>query len=182
LRPIILKLKMKTDEPKILIAGVGNELRQDDAFGVLLAAKLQAECKFPPAVKIMEMGSAGIHLVQQLFDNYDVLIILDIVKWGGDAGTIHFKEIEVKDITTLPQDEQNAFLADMHYINPIKALMMAKAMNLLPPQVLFLGCESEEHEEMGIGISKAVHDSMQKACSIVRDWVMNYYKPVQIAE
>lgn len=173
---------MVTDAPKILIAGVGNELRQDDAFGVLLAAKLQAECKFPETVKIMEMGSAGIHMVQQLFDNYEVLIILDIVKWGGNAGTIHFKEIEVKDITTLPKDEQNAFLADMHYINPVKALMMAKAMNLLPPKVLFLGCESEEHEEMGIGISKAVSNSMTHACSVVNDWVLTCCKSKQIDE
>lgn len=171
---------MAPNAPKILIAGVGNELRQDDAFGVLLAAKLQAECTFPDSVKIMEMGSAGIHLVQQLFDNYEVLIILDIVKWGGAAGTIHFKEVDIKDITTLPKDEQNAFLADMHYINPVKALMMAKAMNLLPPQVLFLGCESEEHEEMGIGISTAVSNSMNNACSIIKDWVMTHCKPKQI--
>ena len=59
---------MINDSPKILIAGVGNELRQDDAFGVLLAQKLQQEASFPPSVKVMEIGSAGIHLVQQLFD------------------------------------------------------------------------------------------------------------------
>ena len=68
---------------KILIAGVGNELRQDDAFGVLLAKKLIDEAKFPDTVTVMEIGSAGIHLVQQLFDKYDVLILLDVVSWGG---------------------------------------------------------------------------------------------------
>ncbi len=40
---IISKLRMENDQPKILIAGVGNELRQDDAFGVLLAQRLQQE-------------------------------------------------------------------------------------------------------------------------------------------
>ena len=59
---------MKNDQPKILIAGVGNELRQDDAFGVLLAQRLQQQAMFPPSVTVMEIGSAGIHLVQQLFD------------------------------------------------------------------------------------------------------------------
>ena len=66
---------MQNDQTKILIAGVGNELRQDDAFGVLLAQKLQQEVLFPPSVKVMEIGSAGIHLVQQLFDSYDILIL-----------------------------------------------------------------------------------------------------------
>ncbi len=169
-------------EPKILIAGVGNELRQDDAFGVLLAQKLQQETSFPPSVKVMEIGSGGIHLVQQLFDGYDVLILLDIVKWGGAAGTIHFKEVEVKDITQLPKDEQNEFLADMHYINPLKALMMAKALNVLPKQVLFLGCESEEHEEIGIGMSSAVEEAIPVAVKKIEDWVMGINKSVSIDE
>ena len=164
---------MTIDLPKILIAGVGNELRQDDAFGILLAQKLQSEAMFPPSVKVMEIGSAGIHLVQQLFDKYDVLILLDIVKWGGTAGTIHFKEVEVKDISTMPADEKNEFLADMHYINPLKALMMAKALHVLPKQVIFLGCESEEHEEIGIGLSEAVNNAVIPAFEKITNWVAN---------
>ncbi len=159
-----------------MIAGVGNELRQDDAFGILLAQKLQQETSFLPSVKIMEIGSGGIHLVQQLFDGYDILILLDIVKWGGEAGTIHFKEIEVKDIEQLPVDEKNEFLADMHYINPLKALMMAKALKILPSQVIFLGCESTEHEEIGIGLSAAVESALAPACKILIDWVGNSFR------
>lgn len=162
---------MESEPPEILIAGVGNELRQDDAFGVVLAQKLEREAAFPPSVRVMEIGSAGIHLVQQLFDNYRVLILLDIVKWGGAAGTVHFREVEVKDIMQLPQDEQNEFLADMHYINPLKALMMAKALNVLPQQVLFLGCESEEHEEIGIGLSAAVEAALPVAYKKITEWV-----------
>ena len=167
---------MKNDPPKILIAGVGNELRQDDAFGVLLAQKLQQEASFSSSVKVMEIGSAGIHLVQQLFDKYDILILLDIVKWGGAAGTIHFKEVEVKDISQLPTDEKNEFLADMHYINPLKALMMAKAINVLPKKVIFLGCESEEHEEIGIGLSEAVEKALTPAFDKIKSWIIERSK------
>jgi hydrogenase maturation protease len=167
-------------DPKILIAGVGNELRQDDAFGMLLAQKLQQETSLPSSVKVMEIGTGGIHLVQQLFDKYDVLILLDIVKWGGAAGTIHFKEVEVKDIAQLPKDEQNEFLADMHYINPLKALMMAKAINVLPKQVLFLGCESEEHEEIGIGVSAAVEAALPLAFDRVKNWVLGKKQEVLV--
>jgi len=98
---------------------------------------------------------------------------LDIVKWGGVAGTIHFKVVEVKDIAQLPKDEQNEFLADMHYINPLKALMMAKALNVLPKQVLFLGCESEEHEEIGIGLSAAVNNAVIPAFDKIKGWIAN---------
>jgi len=167
-------------DPKILIAGVGNELRQDDAFGMLLAQKLQQETSLPSSVKVMEIGSGGIHLVQQLFDKYDVLILLDIVKWGGAAGTIHFKEVEVKGIAQLPIDEKNDFLADMHYINPLKALMMAKAINVLPKQVLFLGCESEEHEEIGIDVSAAVEAALPLAFDRVKNWVLGKKQEVLV--
>lgn len=173
---------MQNDQTKILIAGVGNELRQDDAFGILLAQKLQQEASFPSSVKVMDIGSAGIHLVQQLFDNYDVLILLDIVKWGGSAGTIHFKEVEVKDISQLPADEKNDFLADMHYINPLKALMMAKALKILPKKVIFLGCESEEHEEIGIGVSSAVEAAIPGAFIKVKNYVSDIMKEVMVTE
>ena len=158
------------ENPKILIAGVGNELRQDDAFGVLLAKKLIDEAHFPDSVMVMEIGSAGIHLVQQLFDKYDVLILLDVVSWGGEPGTVHFKEIEVKDIRELPAEEKNEFMADMHYINPLKALMLAKALNVYPQKVLFLGCESAEHEEIGFGLSPAVSNAIPKAFTKITDW------------
>ena len=158
------------DNIKILIAGVGNELRQDDAFGVLLAKKLQDEAGFPDTVKVMEIGSAGIHLVQQLFDNYDALVLLDVVNWGDEPGTIHFKEIEVKDIRELPGEERNEFMADMHYINPLKALMLAKALNVYPQKVLFLGCETAAHEEIGIGLSSAVSNAIPIAFNKIKRW------------
>ena len=158
------------ENPKILIAGVGNELRQDDAFGVLLAKKLIDEAKFPDNVTVMEIGSAGIHLVQQLFDKYDVLILLDVVSWGGEPGTVHFKEIEVKDIRELPAEEKNDFMADVHYINPLKALMLAKALNVYPQKVLFLGCESAEHEEIGIGLSPSVSNAIPVAFNKITEW------------
>jgi len=119
----------------------------------------------------MEIGSAGIHLVQQLFDKYDTLVLLDVVNWGGEPGTIHFKEIDVKDIRDLPAEEKNDFLADMHYINPLKALMLAKALNVYPQKVLFLGCESAAHEEIGVGLSSEVNNSIPAAFNKIIEWV-----------
>lgn len=159
------------NQTRILITGVGNELRQDDAFGVLLAQKLLLEASFPSSVKVLESGSAGIHLVQELFDKYEVLIILDVVAWGGKPGSIHFKEIEVKDIREFPAEEKNNFLADAHYINPLKALMLAKALDVLPSKVIFLGCETAENENIGIGMSNEVADAIPVAYQKILNWV-----------
>lgn len=151
-------------------------MRQDDAFGVLLATKLQNEARLPDSVKVMEIGSAGIHLVQQLFDKYDVLVLLDVVNWGGEPGTIHFKEIDVKDIRQLPPEEKNELLADMHYINPLKALMLAKALDVYPKKVIFLGCETAENEEIGIGLSPAVSNAIPIAFNKITQWLESISK------
>jgi hydrogenase maturation protease len=164
------------NQTKIMITGVGNELRQDDAFGVLLAQKLLTEAVLPSSVKVLETGSAGIHLVQELFDKYDVLIILDVVAWGGKPGEIHFKEIEVKDIREFPAEEKNEFLADAHYINPLKALMLAKALDVLPAKVIFFGCETAENENIGIGMSEAVANAIPVGFKKVSDLIESIMK------
>lgn len=158
------------NNPKILIAGVGNELRQDDAFGIELSRKL-VDASLPSHVKIMEVGIGGIHLVQELYNNYDVLLILDAVSWGGKPGEIYFKEMEVGDIKEWSTDKQRAFLADMHYTNPTRALMLAKALNILPASVLVLGCEAEAHDDFAIGLSESVNNSIPKAVDRIKEWL-----------
>lgn len=165
---------MENKSPKILIAGIGNELRQDDAFGMILARKLLDEAILSESVKIIEAGSAGIHLVQELYDRYDILIVLDTVQWGNKPGTILFKEIDVKDVRDLPAEEKNSFFADMHYINPIKALMMAKALDVIPPKVYFLGCEAEDHEDIDVGMSAVVSNAIPVAYNKLIEWIKNF--------
>lgn len=156
----------------ILIAGVGNELRQDDAFGIELARELIKRKAFPPSVKVMEVGIGGIHLVQELHGNYDILILLDAVEWGGEAGSVYLRELEeISDIRLMPEDQRRAFLADMHYTNPLRALMLAKALNVLPPKVLILGCEAARHHDFAIGMSEAAQAAIPQAVKKLESWV-----------
>jgi len=150
-------------EKKILIAGIGNELRQDDAFGMELAKQLKIE-EFPRGTKIQEVGIGGIHLVQELHENYDMLIMVDAVEWGEPPGHIYLREVEsISDINEMPLHEKRAFLADMHYTNPTRALMLAKALGVLPPKIYILGCEAAEHADFAIGMSAVVEAAIPKA-------------------
>lgn len=165
---------MENISPKILIAGIGNELRQDDAFGMILARKLLDEAILPESVKVIEAGSAGIHLVQELYDKYEILIVLDTVQWGDKPGTVSFKEVEVKDVREMPAEEKNSFFADMHYISPVKALMMAKALDIIPAQVYFLGCEAEDYEDIDVGMSPVVSNAIPMAYKKIVEWLSNF--------
>jgi len=57
---------------------------------------------------------------------------------------------------------------------------MAKAINVLPKQVLFLGCESEEHEEIGIGVCAAVEPALPLAFDRVKNWVLGKKQEVLV--
>ncbi|SDB34086.1 hydrogenase maturation protease [Flavobacteriaceae bacterium MAR_2010_188] len=159
-------------EPTILIAGVGNELKQDDAFGIEFVKAFRNKVKIPDHIKLMEVGIGGIHLVQELHYGYDILIMVDAVDWGEKPGHLHFKEMEsVADIDDMPVFEKRTFLADMHYTNPIRALMLAKALDVLPKKIYIFGCEAKEHEDFAIGMSDVVIDAISKGIEKLANWL-----------
>ncbi len=157
--------------PKILVAGVGNELRQDDAFGLILARSLLNSSDLPANVNVQEFGIGGIHLVQELHNNYDILIILDAVSWNGQPGEIFFRSASTDDINDLPKNEKRNFLADMHYATPVRALMLAKAVKVLPSEVYILGCEARYTEEFEMGISPEVERAIPNAVLKLTQWL-----------
>ncbi len=155
----------------MLIAGVGNVLRQDDGFGIALAQLLMKRDDWPNGVTLMETGIGGIHLVQELMQGYDALLILDAVVRGGTPGRLYLLDVDVGDIRALPLDEQREFLADMHYTNPQRALMLAKGLGALPPRVYLLGCEAAAHDDFAMGLSEAVQAALPAAVERVEAWV-----------
>jgi len=140
---------------KILIAGMGNILRRDDGFGVEVAKRLAAENTLPAGVRVIEVGIGGIHLVQELMAGYEMLVVIDAMERGSAPGTVHVLAAEVPDLADWPEIQRQDFLADMHYTTPSKALILAKALGVLPPKVFIVGCQPLEVDELGIGLSEA---------------------------
>lgn len=137
------------------MAGVGNILRCDDAFGVRAAQQLET-MDLGPDVRVVETGIGGIHLVQELMDPVDALIVLDAVDHGRPPGTVMIIEPEVEDVADMEMIKRYDFLADMHYAKPERAFMLAKALNVLPPTFVMVGCQPVDAETMGIGMSHPV--------------------------
>jgi hydrogenase maturation protease len=156
---------------KILVAGMGNVLRGDDGFGVEVVKTLQAE-SLPKSVDVIEVGIAGMSLVQKLLEGYDVLIIVDTARRGGSPGTIYVIEPEVAKVSldTLNMKLLN-YLADGHYVEPSKVLALASGLGILPKKVLIVGCEPAIQEEFNIGLTEAVREAANRAIALVLDLV-----------
>lgn len=147
---------------KILVAGVGNVLRGDDAFGVEVANRL-LERDNPPTVTVVETGIAGIQLVSDLQEGYDALIVVDTVDREREPGMVMTIDYEVIDVHELDHNTKYDLLADMHLATPERSLMVARALGVLPPIVWMVGVQPVDAETMKIGLSSTVEDAIDVA-------------------
>ncbi|HEV3402290.1 MAG TPA: hydrogenase maturation protease [Acidimicrobiales bacterium] len=153
---------------RILIAGVGNTLRADDGFGVEVAHKLEAR-QLPAGVSVVETGIGGIALVQELQSGYDALVVIDCVDLGRPPGNVMLIEPEVVDVNALSWSERHDLLADMHLATPERAMMLARALGVLPANVLMVGCQPVDPDAVGQGLSAPVAAAVDVAVAeIVR--------------
>jgi len=148
--------------PRVLVAGVGNLLQADDGFGVRLAHKLQL-LKWPENVTICETGIGGIHLVQELMDGFDVLIVLDAVDRQREPGTVLVIEPDVIDVNEMDLLQKHDMLADMHLATPERAMMVAKALQVLPKRTFILGCQPVTVNRLEIGLHHVVEHALDTA-------------------
>lgn len=147
---------------KILVAGVGNLLQGDDGFGVEVAHRLQA-AELPPEVTVCETGMGGIHLVQEISAGYDALIVVDAVDRGMAPGTVMIIDPEVDTSDGMTPMERYDYLADMHYAKPAKALMLARALNILPARSFLVGCQPRDMDRLHKGLSEPVTAGVETA-------------------
>jgi len=154
---------------RVLIAGVGNVLRGDDGFGVEVARRLET-IGLPPGVKVIETGIGGIALVQELQEGWDALLVVDTVDRARPPGTILVLAPEVVDVEALGWGERHDLLADMHLATPERALMLARALGVLPPVVRLIGCQPLDAERVGIGLAPIVADAVEVAvCQVLAE-------------
>lgn len=76
-------------------------------------------------------------------------------------------------MNTYTFDDRNAFLADMHYTTPTRALTLAQALGVLPPEVYIMGCEVVR-DDFELGMSQAVTAAVPKAVAQIDALIAQY--------
>jgi hydrogenase maturation protease len=152
---------------RVLVAGVGNLLRGDDGFGVVVAERLLAE-PVPDGVRVIEVGIGGIHLVQELFDPVQALVVVDAVDLGRAPGTVVVLRPDVVDVAKMSPTERHDALADMHYATPERAFMLARALGVLPEETRVVGGQAAEAARLGPGLSPMLEAAVDVAAAEVR--------------
>ena len=149
---------------KLLVACVGNIFLGDDGFGSEVAAAL-ARRTLPDGVRVEDYGIRSVHLVYELMDGYDVLVLVDTVaRQSGPPGSLYVIEPDVAD-----RDVHEALL-DPHDLAPGSALELAPLLGGSVARILVVGVQPETLEE-GIGLSAAVAAAVEPAADLVVDVV-----------
>jgi hydrogenase maturation protease len=116
-----------------LIIGLGNPLRGDDGVGVRVVQTL-ATYDLPPNIRVIDGGTQGLGLVN-LMEGQQRVIIVDAADIGTSPGQfVRFTLSEAR----LLGDEKSL---SIHAAGLREALLLAQALDMLPPEVIIYGVQ-----------------------------------------
>jgi hydrogenase maturation protease len=144
---------------RILVAGVGNVLRGDDGFGPAVTRLLE---HLPEGAEVIETGTGGVALLQELMVGCDGLVLIDACDRGAAPGTVFVLE---------PVVGEGVHTPDVHLANPDRVLSMAKTMGYLPDRVRIIGCQPLDIDEMCQGLSPVVQRALPYAVKKIEEIV-----------
>ena len=150
-------------QPRILVAGIGNIFLGDDGFGVEVIKRLSGK-EIPAGVRIADFGIRGLDLTYALQDGYETTILVDAYPHRQPAGTLSLVEPDLENL-----EESQPEVLDAHGMNPLTVLRTAKAMNAKLNKVLLVGCEPATFggEEGHMGLSEPVEAAVEEAVQLI---------------
>jgi hydrogenase maturation protease len=142
---------------RILVIGVGNEYRSDDAAGLVVARRLRQLSL--GNITVIEESGEGTDLMES-WKGADTVIIVDAASSGAKPGTIHRIDARAQRIPT------GLLRYSTHAFSVGEAVELARAMNRLPPRMVVYGIEGERFDE-GTVLSRAVQGSVDTVVDLV---------------
>jgi hydrogenase maturation protease len=151
---------------QILVAGIGNFFKGDDAFGIEVAHRLLQRA-LPPSVTVIDFGIRGLDLTYALLDGYTAVVLVDTAKRGGRPGTVYVIEPESQSSAALASED---LVLSPHDMDPAKVLRLVAALGGNCRRILVVACEPltfGDEEEGAIGLSAPVTAAVDTAVATV---------------
>ncbi len=119
----------------VVVIGIGNELRGDDAAGLIVARRLAARPP-PEGVRVLAHDGEAIELLE-LWDGAEAAVLVDTVRSGAPAGAIHRIDASGMAVPAVLRR------ASSHTIGVAEAIELARVLERLPATVLVYGIEGD---------------------------------------
>jgi hydrogenase maturation protease len=141
---------------RVVVIGLGNAMRGDDAAGLHAARRLAHE----PGVDVRVHEGEGVDLLD-LWADADVAILVDAVRSGAPPGTIHHADASTRALA-VTFDRPSG-----HAIGAAATIELARALDQLPATVLVYGVEGRDFT-LGAALSPPVADAIDPLVQAVR--------------
>lgn len=151
---------------RILVAGLGNLFRGDDAFGSEVARRLMTR-DLPSNVRVFDFGTRGYDFAFALAQGYRSVLIVDSVSRGAVPGTLFVIQPEQDELEQLCGD---GFCDPSHDVNPMTAIRLASKLCKDLPHLVLVGCEPMDlgdEVEGSVGLSVPVAAAIEPAADRV---------------
>ncbi len=151
---------------RVLVVGIGSPDRGDDAVGPSVARAVAAR------------GLHGVEVVEHedptalldLWTGHDLVIVVDAVRSGSPAGTLHELETGAcADVTRLPPGDPPRH-GGTHAVGVLTVVELARALGRLPPRLVVLGIEATGFEHgapLSAPVSAAVPRAVDRAVAVL---------------
>lgn len=130
---------------KIVIIGIGNEYRRDDAAGIRALHRLRA--LDPPGVVFADSDGEATSLIE-LWSGADLAIVIDGVAAGGEPGRLYRFGLHHPAVAVRSG-------AGSHQVSLGSVVALARALGRMPRQLLVFGIQVGDVSP-GLGLTAAV--------------------------
>lgn len=155
----------------ILVIGVGNVHRGDDAVGRIVAQGLKGGST--DCVNIIEKSGDGVALME-CWEGADTVIIIDAVHSGALPGTIHRLDAQAQPIPA------TYFHYSSHAFGVAEAVELSRTLNQLPPRFIIYGIEGKCFEPGGRltgEVAKAAQDVLEQIQTDIAPYCSSRLQP-----
>ncbi len=147
---------------RILVVGVGNDDRGDDAAGLAVVRHLAG--RIGPGVSVVEAGTDLTSLLDA-WRGASAVVVVDAMTSGAAPGTLRRFEA-----TWVPLPARAFRVTSSHAFGVAEVIELARALGRLPPRVVVFGIEAG-CVDAGAALSPAVNAAVRDAVSRVLDEV-----------
>lgn len=146
---------------RVIVIGVGNALRGDDAAGLEVVRRVSARAA-AAAIAVREQEGEALGLLEQ-WEGAGAAVLVDAIHSGAPAGTVRRVDASLQAIPARLGSSSST-----HAIGVAEAVELARAMGRLPGRVILYGVEGARFET-GEGLSAEVQAAIAEIADAVFD-------------
>ncbi len=139
------------------VIGLGNELRGDDAVGLLAVRRLRGSVG--DRAEVVEAAMVGVELLE-LMKGAQVVLLIDAARSGRTPGMIHRLDASAGPIAP------ELFPRSTHAVGVAEAVELARTLGVLPAKVIVYAIEVG-HTEVGHPLSAQVGHALNDVIKLV---------------